>query len=227
MNLLISSSIGANIHYSDDRHSLLIRSLEDEDAITLDVAVKNSKQSLITFMDWAHYDSSSESQLARIKSSRQNFQLGTEYDFVVFDTSTNDFLMSASWHGPKTRNQNSLEIGYWTTIEHTNKGLATLVTKILTVVAFEYMGCDRVEIGCNKENHGSHRVIEKCGFKFEGEVRNYFSRATEKMLENGYCPERNYLQYSFTSEDLLDIDWYSVIKKSISVDSFFKKESGE
>ncbi len=79
------------------------------------------------------------------------------------------------------------------------------------------MGCDRIEIGCNKANYLSKKVIEKCEFIFEGEIRNYFSKPTEKMLNNKYSPERTYLLYGLTSEDLSKVSWYSGIKKHTEI----------
>lgn len=204
------------ILYNDGSISLVIRPLRKEDASVLNAAVHESLGNLLPFMDWAHGEVSEENQLNRIITSNQNYLQGLEYDFIVFDISGN-FLVSASWHPSRTRNKKCFEIGYWTHAKHCNKGFATLVTKILTFAAFEFMGCDRVEIGCNKANSLSKKVIEKCKFIFEGEIRNYFSRPTEKMLNNGYSSERTYLLYGLTSEDLPKVSWYSEISKSIKI----------
>lgn len=193
----------------------MVRPLQKEDAFALNIAVQESLVNLLPFMDWAHGELSEENQLARIINSSY-LQHGLGCDFAVFNSS-GDFLVAASWHSSKTRNKKCFEIGYWTNARHCNKGLATLVTKILTFTAFEHMGCDRVEIGCNKANHLSKKVIEKCEFIFEGEIRNYFSKPTEKMLKNKYSPERTYLLYGLTSEDLPKASWYSEIKKHTEI----------
>lgn len=204
------------ILYNDRNFFLEIRPLRDEDAAVLNTAVQESLDNLLPFMDWAHGELNEKNQFSRILTSKQNYLEGLEYDFAVFDESGN-FLVSASWHPSRTRNKKCLEIGYWTNARHCNKGLATLVTKILTVVAFEFMGCDRVEIGCNKANNRSKKVIEKCGFIFEGEIRNYFPKPSNDMLKNNYSSERTCLLYSLTTDDLLEIAWYSEIKKHIKI----------
>ncbi|MFA6916565.1 MAG: GNAT family protein [Parachlamydiales bacterium] len=204
------------ILYNDGNVSLVIRPLHKDDASTLNSSVHESLDNLLPFMDWAHLELSENNQLNRIIKSKQNYLRGSEYDFGVFDALGN-FLVSASWHPSKTRNNKCFEIGYWTHVKHCNQGLATLVTKILTFAAFEFMGCDRVEIGCNKANIQSKKVIEKCEFIFEGEIRNYFSNPTEKMLENNYSSERTCLLYGFTSEDLSKISWYKEINKYIKI----------
>ncbi|MGE4574089.1 GNAT family N-acetyltransferase [Parachlamydia sp.] len=206
----------AEILYNDGNVSLVIRPLRKDDASTLNTAVQESLDNLLPFMDWAHAELSEKNQFNRIITSNQKYLQGSEYDFAVFDTLGN-FLVSASWHPSKTRNKKCFEIGYWTHTKHCNKGLATLVIKILTVAAFEFMKCDRVEIGCNKANNLSKKVIEKCDFIFEGEIRNYFSKPTDKMLENNYSSERTYLIYGLTNEDLSKISWYSEINKHVKI----------
>lgn len=204
------------ILYNDGNVSLVIRPLQKGDASILNTAVQESLDNLLPFMDWAHGELSEKNQFNRIISSNQNYLKGSEYDFAVYDSSGN-FLISASWHPSRTRNKKCFEIGYWTHTKHCKKGFATLVTKILTFVAFEFMKCDRVEIGCNKANDLSKKVIEKCEFIFEGEIRNYFSKPSEKMLINGYSSERTYLLYGLTNEDLSEISWYPEINKYIKI----------
>lgn len=204
------------ITYNDGFFFLKIRPLHFEDASILNSAVCQTLNNLLPFMDWAHGEQSEKKQVERIANSRKRYASKMEYDFAVFDDNS-EFLAAASWHPSKSRNENSVEIGYWVHAKYCNKGLATLVTKILIIAAFDFLKCDRVEIGCNKKNLGSKRVIEKCEFKFEGEIRNYFSKPMAEMLENNYSPERNYLSYALTSDDLDDLPWYLEIKKNIVI----------
>ncbi|CCB86511.1 putative uncharacterized protein [Parachlamydia acanthamoebae UV-7] len=95
--------------------------------------------------------------------------------------------------------------------------IATLITKILTSVAFDFMRCDRVEIGCNKANVKSKKVIEKCQFILEGEIRNYFTNPTSEMLNNRYSSERTFLLYGLVVEDLSELSRYLEIKKHIKI----------
>jgi len=206
----------SKILYDNGNISLLIRPLRKEDSSILCAAVQESIGNLAPFMDWAHGELNEKNQSNRILASNQNYLQGLEYDFAVFDQS-GEFLVSASWHPSKTRNKKCFEIGCWTHAKHCNKGLATLVVKILTVAAFEFMECDRVEIGCNKANIASKKVIEKCSFIFEGEIRNYFSKPTEAMLKNNYSFERSFLLFGLTSSDLPKIFWYQEIKKCLQI----------
>lgn len=68
---------------------------------------------------------------------------------------------------------------------------------------------------CNKANKRSLRVIEKCGFKYEGEAKNYFPQPISSMLENGCHSERIGLQYAFVKEDIENLTWFKEVKNKI------------
>lgn len=197
--------------------SLLIKPLEEKNSEDIFNGVQTSIDNLLPFMDWAHYENSISGQRKRLKKSREDYFQGKEYELGVFDHKTREFLMASGWHKGKNRNNKSLEIGYWTCLKHCNKGLATLVTQILVVVGFDFMGSDRIEIGCNKQNVASHKVIKKCGFKFEGEISNYFQEPTAEMIQNRYSRERTYLQYVLLPKDRESLAWYETIKGKIEI----------
>lgn len=205
------------ITYQDSKFSVLLRPLNEKDAKIIHEAVMLSLNSFRSFMDWAHGELSVEGQIQRIRKSQEGYAKGTEFDFSVFDKNTGEFLMSATLGQSRTPNKKALSIGYWTSINYCNKGLATLITKILTIVAFDYMGCTRVEIGCNKANEKSIRVIEKCGFIFEGQARNYFTEPSSEMIQNGYYPDRTCLQYALILQDLKSLPWFEEIKSKLLI----------
>lgn len=205
------------ISYTDLNFSIFLRPLEENDAEMIHSAVLFSQENLKPFMDWSHREASIEQQKERIRTSVKFFSQGISYDLVVVDIKSKEFLMSASLHSSRVPNKKSLGIGYWTSSLHCNKGLATLVTKILVVIAFEELGCDRVEIGCNKANLKSIKVIEKCGFKFECEAKYYFSEPSYSMVKNGYNQERTGLLYSLTKTDIKDLKWYDSIIGALTI----------
>ena len=64
-------------------------------------------------------------------------------------------------------------IGYVINKEYWNQGYATEACLKLIEVAFEYVGFHRLEIAHAVGNLRSKKVIEKCGFVFEGIKRKY------------------------------------------------------
>lgn len=212
------------IKYNDKYFSLLLRPLEECDATVINNSIKESIRDLQPFMDWSHRELSVEGQIERILKSKKNYFSYKEFDFVVLDGSNGEFLMSASLSSARAPNKNALGIGYWTSSKHCNKGIATIVTKILIVVAFEFMECDRLEIGCNKKNTKSLKIIKKCGFNFEGEAHNYFTKPTTDMILNGYFPERICSQFVLFPQDIENLSWYNDVSNGIEVDNFNKDE---
>lgn len=206
------------IQYRDDTWFLILRPLEENDAKAIYEALELNRKNLLKFMDWAHQELTLDAQRERIKKSRESYFKGEEYEMGVFDGQSSEFMMGTGWHPGKCLNKRALEMGYWTVDKFRNRGLATLITKILTVVAFEYMNSDRMEIRCNKDNKYSTRVIKNCGFHFEGEVPNYSSEPTHEMIQNGYATERIFLQFALTPQDKTGLPWYRDVKERLEIE---------
>ena len=66
---------------------------------------------------------------------------------------------------------NSAEIGYSLSKEHWNKGLMTEAVEVCLDYAFGEMHLNRVEAQHEVSNPSSGRVMEKCGMKKEGVMR--------------------------------------------------------
>lgn len=62
-------------------------------------------------------------------------------------------------------------LGYALSYNYWGLGLATEAVKALQKHAFENMGLDLISVDHYPSNKRSMRVIEKCGFKFEGTLR--------------------------------------------------------
>lgn len=69
---------------------------------------------------------------------------------------------------------NSRELGYNLAEEHWGKGYMTEAAKEVLRFAFEELGLDQVGICTSRVNQRSQRVIEKCGFTYEGTIRRYY-----------------------------------------------------
>ena len=57
----------------------------------------------------------------------------------------------------------ALEIGYWIRTDQTGKGLATEAARVLTWVAIEAVGAQRIEIRCDPENRASASIPKRLG----------------------------------------------------------------
>ena len=72
------------------------------------------------------------------------------------------------------------------------KGYATEATKAIIEFGFEQIGFYRIQICHKSQNIPSKRVIEKCGFRYEGTFRDYF------YMEGIYT---NRVYYALLKED--------------------------
>ena len=69
---------------------------------------------------------------------------------------------------------NSRELGYNLAEDHWGKGYMTEAAKEVLRFAFCELGLDQVGICTSKVNRRSQRVIEKCGFVYEGTLRRAY-----------------------------------------------------
>ena len=81
-----------------------------------------------------------------------------------------------------SKNKNS-EIGYWLGKKYWGKGLGRDAIKLIVKFGFEQLKLHRIYGIISKENIASQKVLEKCGFKLEGELKEEFYR--NKKWHNG------------------------------------------
>ncbi|MCK5617643.1 GNAT family N-acetyltransferase [Candidatus Pacearchaeota archaeon] len=63
------------------------------------------------------------------------------------------------------------EIGYWISSRFVRKGYITEAIKTLEREVFENLGLNRIVIKCDERNEASFGVAKKCGYQFEGKLR--------------------------------------------------------
>ena len=64
-------------------------------------------------------------------------------------------------------------LGYWVGAEHARMGYMTEALAELRAHAFGEMDLSRLEAACLPENAASRRLLERCGFKYEGVAQAY------------------------------------------------------
>lgn len=63
--------------------------------------------------------------------------------------------------------------GYWVDQRFAGRGLAPLALAMATDYCFSVLRLHRMEVAIRPENHNSLRVVQKLGFRYEGERRRY------------------------------------------------------
>ena len=90
---------------------------------------------------------------------------------------------------------NCRELGYAMSENYWGKGIMTEAAKAVIKYAFEEMMLDMVTIYRNPYNKRSGRIIEKCGFTYEGTLRNA-NKIYDGTIRDIAC-------YSMTKEEFL------------------------
>lgn len=68
------------------------------------------------------------------------------------------------------------ELGYWLGRDYWNKGIMSKVVKKFCDYGFDSLNLIRIEATVFENNIASCRVLEKCGFEFEGLLKKYYMK---------------------------------------------------
>lgn len=121
-----------------------------------------------------------------------SYEKNDYYRWAVILKENNECIGQIAFFLVDSKN-NFAEIEYCIGTEFQCRGLATEATKAIIDFGFKKINLHKIQI-CHKSiNIPSKRVIEKCGFHFEGKLRDYFcmdgkyvDRLYYSILENEY-----------------------------------------
>ena len=95
--------------------------------------------------------------------------------WAIVDRETNRVIGSIGFIADVFRpGINSRELGYSLAEEYWGRGLMTEAVRCVIKYAFEDLALDVLSITTRPDNPKSRRVIEKCGFSYEGEHRHAY-----------------------------------------------------
>lgn len=93
------------------------------------------------------------------------------------------------------KEKNEAEIGYALSQDHWNKGFITEAVREIIKFGFNVMKLERITSRCKPENTGSYKILEKCGFDYDGTVKN-------QMLMKGSLHDMR--MYSLTNNNYIN-----------------------
>lgn len=150
---------------------IVVRPFDEADADELFAAIQQSKEHVRPWLPWYDKHQTVEDTLEFIRRTRADIMLRESFGLGVFERETGRFLGGAglhvhSWSIP------SFEIGYWVRVSEEGKGYVSEAARLLTTLAFEQLGAQRVVIRCDTRNIRSRAVPERLGYQLEGTFRN-------------------------------------------------------
>jgi RimJ/RimL family protein N-acetyltransferase len=152
--------------YRVETARLVLRCWSPEDAPALRAVLEESDHHLRPWIPFMKDEPRTLKQTADwLREQRANFDLDRQFRYAVFERSDHTVLgenMLLARVGP-----GALEIGYWTAVAATGRGIATEATCAVIRIGFELAGAERLEIHCAPENETSAAIPAKLGFKHE------------------------------------------------------------
>lgn len=202
--------------YRDVARHLELRpwALPDVDALV--AACNESLPELKRYMPWAHKPITREVNFPLVARFQAEYWAGRDYVFGLF-AEDGSVLGGAGLHARVPLNPAGLEVGYWCRSANAGRGWTTLAARMLAMLAFDRFGCDRLQVMCDETNAASRRVIDKCGFVYEGTTRNATAAVEPALRADGYAESGRHPLYALTPDDLAGLPWLADVRANTTV----------
>jgi ribosomal-protein-alanine N-acetyltransferase len=122
---------------------------------------------------WPEDDLERAAYRRRLATYTREMDAGSAYPFFIFRTRDDALVGGVTISNIRRGVAQMCTIGYWMGQPYAGQGLMTAALRPLTAFAFGELGLHRVEAACLPENHASHRLLLKSGFREEGMARAY------------------------------------------------------
>ena len=123
--------------------------------------------------EWADDELTRAAFRRRLRHYQREMRDGAGYAFFLFRTGDNKLLGGATLSNVRRGVSQSISIGYWIGAPYSRQGYMTAAVRTLIPFVFDTLGFHRLEAACLPSNTPSRRLLESCGFKYEGLARKY------------------------------------------------------
>lgn len=210
----------ARIVYDDGARRLVLRPWSYADVDALMAGVVASQGALRGFMPWSHAAPTREEEHTLVTRFQSDYFAGREYVMGMFGAS-GEVLGGIGLHPRVALNRRALEVGYWCHSDHAGRGWTTLAVRVLIALSFARFDCDRLQVMHDEANTPSRRVTEKCGFVYEGTMRNATAEVTAEVREGGYLGTGRHRLYAITPDDLPALAWLPGVRAATTLHDVF------
>lgn len=109
----------------------------------------------------------------RVSWAERSIRQERAYPFFIFRSADGALLGAVTIDNIRRGPAETGTVGYWIGEAHGGKGVMTEALGAIADFAFGRLGLGRLEAGCLPENTSSRKVLERCGFKYEGVGQAY------------------------------------------------------
>jgi ribosomal-protein-alanine N-acetyltransferase len=122
---------------------------------------------------WPDDDLTRAAYRRRLTVYAREMELGNAWPFFVLDPTGRTLYGAITLSNVRRGVAETGTLGYWIGRPFAGEGHATAAVKALARHAFRQLRLHRLEASCLPSNGPSRRVLEKSGFRLEGEARAY------------------------------------------------------
>ena len=122
---------------------------------------------------WPDDDLTKAAFRRRLTVYAREMELGNAWPFFVFDSTGQTLYGAVTLSNVRRGVAEAGTLGYWMAQQHAGQGHATAAVRRVVLYAFETLKLHRLEAACLPTNFASRRVLEKAGFRREGQARAY------------------------------------------------------
>ena len=126
---------------------------------------------------WAQDSLTAAAYRLRLRRQIQDAADDTGYSFLMFRREDDALLGGTTLSRVQRSVVQSAQLGYWTGQPFARQGYMTEALHCLLLHCFGQLALRRVEAACLPENEASRRLLERVGFRREGEAREYLKIA--------------------------------------------------
>ena len=111
----------------------------------------------------------------RLRRSRKESVLGTEFGFFIFltENGAERLVGGITLSNIRRRVAQHVNLGYWMSMNDAKKGIMTRAVNTILPFVFVDLDLHRIRAACLPDNIPSRRVLEKNGFCEEGFAESY------------------------------------------------------
>lgn len=122
---------------------------------------------------WAEDDLTRPAFRRRLSVYAREMELETAWPFFIFADRGETLVGAVTLSNVRRGVAETGTLGYWIGRPFAGRGHATAAVRAVLAFAFDTLDLHRVEASCLPANLASRRVLQKSGFRQEGEARAY------------------------------------------------------